>query len=115
MVVIVTPATSEGSASGIRTLVTISRRRAPAARAASTSPPGTSRSDVSTIRAKKGMVAIASGTIAAVVPIVVPTSARVIGITATSRMMNGTERPMLTIGADQRGARAAARGSARGR
>ncbi len=38
------------------------------------------------------MAPIVSGTMAAVEPMVVPTSARVSGVTNTSRMMNGIER-----------------------
>src|ERR1700689_5062464 len=43
------------------------------------------------------MPEIDSGTIAAAVPIDVPTMMRVSGITATRRMMNGSERKPLTI------------------
>ena len=43
-----------------------------------------------------GTAAITSGTMAAVVPIAVPTSRRVNGIMATMRMMNGMERMALT-------------------
>ncbi|GAA2708716.1 hypothetical protein Apa02nite_077490 [Actinoplanes palleronii] len=44
------------------------------------------------------MAPTVSGTIAASVPIVVPTSSRVNGMIATSRTMNGTDRPMLRRG-----------------
>src|SRR5450830_1337622 len=43
-----------------------------------------------------GAEAIVSGTIAAAVPIDVPTKKRVKGITATSKMMNGVERTAFT-------------------
>src|SRR5450830_555550 len=43
-----------------------------------------------------GAEAIVKGTMAAAVPIDVPTKKRVNGITATSRMMNGVERTALT-------------------
>ncbi len=43
------------------------------------------------------MVAIVSGTIAALVPIDVPVRSRVKGMMATTRMMNGVERAALTI------------------
>lgn len=64
---------------------------------ASTRPWSTSRMAVSTSRAKKGMAPIASGTIMAVGPMKVPTTNVVNGISAISRMMNGSERPMFTI------------------
>ena len=44
-----------------------------------------------------GAAAIVSGTTAAAVPIDEPTTSRVNGITATSKMMNGVERTALTI------------------
>src|SRR5450830_1443013 len=69
---------------------------APIPCAASTRPWSTSRSAVSTRRAMNGAEAIVSGTIAAAVPIDVPTKKRVNGITATSKMMNGVERTALT-------------------
>src|SRR5450830_30083 len=69
---------------------------APIACAASTRPWSTSRSAVSTRRAIKGADAMVSGTMAAEVPIEVPTKKRVNGITATNRMMKGVERTALT-------------------
>ncbi len=44
-----------------------------------------------------GIAATASGTMAAVVPMDVPTSQRVNGMMATIKMMNGMERPMLIM------------------
>ena len=38
-----------------------------------------------------------SGTMAAMVPMLVPTISRVSGMMATSSMMKGTERPTLTM------------------
>ncbi len=64
---------------------------------ASTSPWSTSRTAVSTRRAKKGMAPTASGTMAASTPMVVPVIERVKPISATIRMMNGRERAMFTI------------------
>ena len=69
---------------------------APIESAASISPCGTSRSEVSTCRPMKGTEAMTSGTIAAVVPIAEPTMKRVSGMMATIRMMNGMERTALT-------------------
>src|SRR5690606_9166008 len=64
--------------------------------AASTRPRSTSRRAVSTSRATKGAAAIVSGTMAAAVPIDVPTKKRVSGIMATSKIMNGVERTAFT-------------------
>src|SRR5699024_12336966 len=50
----------------------------------------------STRRAKYGMALMVNGTMAAAVPTVVPTSRRVSGMMAISRMRNGNERNMLT-------------------
>src|SRR5579859_7067914 len=96
MTVSVRPRASAGSASGNRTLPRIWRGVAPMASAASISPRSTSRSAASTRRAKNGIAATASGTIAAPVPIEVPTARRVKGMIATIRMMNGVERVALT-------------------
>ena len=74
----------------------ICRSLAPMACAASMTPRGTSRRLCSTSRAKYGMAAQASGTEAAMGPMDVPTSQRVNGTRATSRMTNGNERTMLT-------------------
>ena len=57
---------------------------------------GTSASDCSIMRATKGVADSTSGGTTPRTPIVVPTSARVAGITATMRMMKGMERAMLT-------------------
>lgn len=97
MTVVVTPETSEGSACGSSTLRTIVGMDPPIDWTASTSPWSTSRTAVSTSRAKKGMAPTASGTIIAVGPMKVPTTKVVKGIRAISRMMNGSERPMFTI------------------
>ncbi len=94
---IVNPATTPGSDSGNSTLKTIWLVVAPIACAASIRPRSTSRSAVSTRRAMNGAAAIVSGTTAAAVPIDEPTTSRVNGITATSKMMNGVERTALTI------------------
>lgn len=96
MIVVVVLAISDGSASGTRTLRTTVQVLPPMAWTASTSPPSTSRTAVSTRRAKKGMPPMASGTIAASLPMVVPVTQRVKLISATMRMMNGSERPMFT-------------------
>ena len=72
------------------------------ARAASTRPWSTSRIAASTSRAMKGVAAIVSGTIAAVVPIEVPATSRVNGMMATTRMMKGVERVALTMHAERR-------------
>ncbi|CAM5729830.1 hypothetical protein STENM223S_03390 [Streptomyces tendae] len=95
MIVVVVLAISEGSASGTRTLRTMVQVLPPIACTASTSPWSTSRTAVSTSRAKKGMPPMASGTIAASLPMVVPVTQRVKFIRATMRMMNGSERPIV--------------------
>ncbi len=87
---------SDGSDSGTRTLRTTVQVLPPIDWTASTSPPSTSRTAVSTRRAKKGMAPIASGTIAASRPMVVPVIERVKPISATIRMMNGIERATFT-------------------
>src|SRR5690606_25502366 len=86
-----------GRASASSTLKTICMGVAPMARAASISPLSISRIAASTRRAKKGMVAMVSGTMAAVVPIDVPVRSRVKGMIATTRMMKGVERAALTM------------------
>ncbi len=96
MTVVVRDATRAGRASGRSALRTIVQVLPPIAWTASTSPPSTSRTDVSTSRAKNGMAPTASGTVAACQPIEVPTIARVNGISATIRITNGSERPMFT-------------------
>ncbi len=96
MTVVVTPETSEGRACGSRTLRTIVGTEPPIDWTASTSPWSTSRTAVSTSRAKNGMAPMASGTIMAEGPMKVPTTQVVKGINAISRMMKGRERPMFT-------------------
>jgi hypothetical protein len=68
----------------------------PNARAASTTPRGTSSSAASSRRATNGIAAMVSGTIAAVAPIDVPVMSRDSGMTSTSRITKGSERPMFT-------------------
>src|SRR5579859_503346 len=92
----VMPATMPGQASGTSTLATICHGEAPIAWAASIRPGSTSRSELSARRATKGTAATVSGTIAAVVPIEVPTRRRVSGMMAIIRMMKGVERKALT-------------------
>ena len=65
--------------------------------AASITPWSISRSDCSTIRATNGAAETTSATIAAFVPIVVPTIMRVNGWIVIIRIRNGTERRMLTM------------------
>ncbi len=95
-IVVVVEAISEGRDSGTRTLRTIVQVLPPIDCTASTSPPSTSRTAVSTSRAKNGMAPMASGTMAASRPIVVPVMERVKPISATIRMMNGIERATFT-------------------
>src|ERR1700712_5273344 len=92
----VNPATTPGNDSGNNTLNTIWLVVAPMLCAASIKPRSTSRSAVSTSRATNGAAAIVSGTTAAMVPMDDPTTSRVNGITATSRMINGVERTAFT-------------------
>ncbi len=96
MIVVVAPEMSDGSASGTSTLRTTFHVLPPMDCTASTSPPSTSRTDISTRRAKKGTAPTASGTMAASRPMVVPVIQRVKVISATIRMMNGIERAMFT-------------------
>ena len=49
------------------------------------------------MRPTNGMAATVSGTMAPGTPSDVPTTRRVNGMMATSKMMNGMDRPMLTI------------------
>src|ERR1700686_4528816 len=93
----VKPATTPGKDSGSNTLNTIWLVVAPIACAASIKPRSTSRNAVSTSRAMNGAAAIVSGTTAAIVPIDDPTTSRVNGITATSRMIKGVERTAFTM------------------
>ena len=94
--VVVVLAIRDGSDSGTRTLRTMVQVLPPMDWTASTSPPSTSRTAVSTRRAKNGIPPIASGTIAASRPMVVPVIQRVKLISATIRMMNGIERATFT-------------------
>src|SRR5690625_434051 len=86
-----------GRASGKNTLETICPLEMPMAWAASTVPDGTSRSAVSTRRAKNGAVAMVSETVAAYGPIEVPTIHWVKGMRATIRIAYGMDRVMLTM------------------
>ena len=90
------PSTIAGRASASSTFPMIVPRRAPSDFAASTSPSSTSRSAISTRRAKKGMAATVSGTAAATDPIDEPTIARDTGMSSTMRMMNGSDLPTFT-------------------
>ncbi len=94
--VVVTAETREGRAWGRSTLRTMVGMEPPMDWTASTRPWSTSRTAVSTRRAKKGIAPMARGTIIAVGPMKVPTTSLVNGISAISRMMNGSERPMFT-------------------
>ena len=89
-----------GSASGISTLRTIcSGRRAHGARRLDQAL--VDLADRASIRrAMKGVAAMVSGTMAAVVPIEVPAISRVNGMIATTRMMKGVERVALTSSAE---------------
>lgn len=63
---------------------------------ASTRPLSTSSNAASTTRAKKGIAPNVIGTMAAVLPSVVPIIQRVMGIKAMSNTTKGIERPTLT-------------------
>ena len=65
--------------------------------AASVSPVGTSNKALAVKRAKNGIAATLKGTMAAVVPRVVPTKNRVTGMRIMSKIIKGTERPILII------------------
>ncbi len=93
----VTPRTMECRASGISTFQMIWKGEAPTDWAASMTPGSTSSSEDSMIRAIYGAAEIVSGTMAAVVPMEVPTMIRVSGMMATIRMMKGVERTALTM------------------
>ncbi|MOA26957.1 hypothetical protein D3C78_1477890 [compost metagenome] len=69
---------------------------APIPCAASITPRSTSLSAVSTNRAKNGAAPITSGGIVPRTPIEVPTISLVIGIKATIKIINGTERRIFT-------------------
>ncbi|MNE42601.1 hypothetical protein D3C80_1367340 [compost metagenome] len=96
MAVTVTAAKMPGSASGSRALSTIWRVLAPIAWVASMMPRSTSRSAVSTRRAKNGVAPTTSGGMAPATPSEVPVTSTVKGIITISRMTKGTERKMFT-------------------
>ena len=102
MMTVVSWATMLGMASGKSTRRMICRGVAPMESAASTMPSGTSFNEVSTCRPINGIEARTSGTMAAVVPMDVPTMTRVNGMIATIKMMNGMERIALTTPAAAR-------------
>lgn len=74
----------------------ICRVLAPIAWVASMMPLSTSRSAVSTRRAKNGVAPTTSGGMAPATPSEVPVISTVSGIITISRMMNGNERRMFT-------------------
>ena len=76
MKAVVKPEMREGRLSGIITLVMTWKGEQPMDRAASTTPPSTSRREDSTSRATKGKAATIRGTMVAVVPMEVPTKNR---------------------------------------
>ena len=92
MIVKVMPDTTEGIASGTRTLWMICQLVLPIARAACTMPGSTSLSAVSVIRATNGAAAMESGMMVAVVPIAVPSTIRVKGRSTIINITNGKER-----------------------
>ena len=91
------PSSIGGAASGSSTFVTSCQRLAPSEDATSSRPGSTSLIAISTMRAKNGIATADKGTIAAVGPMKVPTRARVTGMSATIRMMKGTDRPKFTM------------------
>ncbi len=93
----VNPSTNDGSASGNITLKTTSSGAAPITNAASTTPRSTPRIELSTTRAANGMAPMDSGTMAAFVPMLVPTRRRVRGMIATMSTRNGTDLPTFTM------------------
>ena len=74
----------------------ISQVEAPMELAASMRPRSTSASLDSTMRATNGAAEMMRGNTAAGTPRVVPTTTRVTGMMKSKRMMNGSERAMLT-------------------
>ena len=90
------PVIKEGLASSSSTRSRICSGEAPMESAASTTPWSTSRTELSTIRAIKGDEAMIKGTSVALEPMVVPMTARVMGMTHTSRMIKGTLRSRFT-------------------
>src|SRR5699024_3431117 len=101
--VLVIAAIRPGRASGKNTLVTIWPLDRPITWAASTVPEGTSRSEVSTRRAKNGAGAMVSDTGAANGPIEVRTIHGGNGISATIKIEEGIERVILTTVEDNTG------------
>ncbi len=101
--------TRPARASRTSTRGTICVSEAPIACAASMTPRGTSRRHCSTRRAKYGIAAKDSGTAAASGPIEVPAITRVIGTSATSRMMKGKLRTVFTTALIRRCSRPAPR------
>src|SRR5256885_2041736 len=93
----VSASTRPERASTMSTRQTICSSEAPMACAASITPRGTSRRHWSTRRARYGMAATDSGTAAASGPMEVPASQRVKGTSATSKMMKGKDRTVLTV------------------
>src|SRR5699024_11467318 len=84
-------------ASGNKSSFIIIQGVAPTAIAASIMPLSISRNEVSTIRAKNGIAATDSDTLAAVGPIAVPVIKLASGINATIKIINGMERIIFTI------------------
>jgi hypothetical protein len=93
----VIPSIIEGKASGIRTLVIICGTVAPIERLSSITPLSTSFKLLSMILATKGAAATESGTIVAVVPIVVPTSILDSGKTKIIKIKNGKDLRIFMI------------------
>ena len=91
----VSPATSPGSASVSWIDRMICHRLAPAAVPTSSSSGGTSRIAFSVNRAKNGIPARDMGMMAAWIPIVVPTTSWVNGMTVAISTRNGSDRPRL--------------------
>jgi len=97
IIVRVTPATKDGSASGMSTLKIICSFVEPIARAAWTSPGSTSLSAVSIMRATKGAAAIESGMTLALVPMLVPIIILERGNISIIKIIKGNERKTLTM------------------
>ena len=91
MIVTVTFNTSEGIASGINILSTISSGDAPIDTPASITPGLTSKIEPSTSLAKKGIAATTKGTMAAFVPIELPTTSLVKGIINIIKITKGID------------------------
>ena len=97
IIVRVSPDTIEGTASFNITLKTIWKSDAPKDFAASITPLSTSLSDDSIILATKGAAAKVNGTMAASLPMEVPTIALVNGIINTIKIINGKLLNMFII------------------